>query len=415
LKYVVILGDGMADYPVPELGGKTPLQCANKPNIDFIAKNGVLGLVRTIPESVSPGSDTANMSVLGFDPEKYYTGRSPIEAVSMGLSLAENDVAFRCNLVTLAQEPDSGADCDYQDKIMLDYSSDEITSEEARELISAVNENVVVDGVKFYPGISYRHCMIYTGCGLSAICTPPHDILGKQIDGCLPQDSTDPGHAEILNNIMRRSYAYLSSHPVNISRVNRGLKPANSVWLWGQGTRPSLPSFKEKYGINGVVISAVDLIKGIGLCCGLTPINVEGATGIINTNYEGKANAAIDALNNGCDFAYIHIEAPDECGHRYEIENKVKSIELIDSRVMPIIMKGLERFDDYSVMVLPDHPTPLSLRTHTKDPVPFAVYTKSKSRPNSAVLGYDESEAAKTGLYVDIGHTLMDSFIALSI
>jgi 2,3-bisphosphoglycerate-independent phosphoglycerate mutase len=458
LKYLVVLGDGMADYPITELGNKTPLQYAVKPNMDFIAKYGATGLVKTIPDSASPGSDTANMSVLGFDPEKYYTGRSPIEAVSMGISLAEDDVAFRCNLVTLSE---GGA---YEDKTMLDYSSDEISSDEARELINTVNENTDIEKIKFYPGISYRHCMVNSGAGATSKNTPPHDILETCVGDHLPQDEADPEHAILLNRLMRESYEYLSVHPVNLARVQRGLKPANSIWLWGQGKRLALPSFKEKYGVSGVVISAVDLIKGIGLCCGLTPINVEGATGIINTNYEGKARAAIDALKGGCDFAYIHIEAPDECGHRHEIENKVKAIELIDSRVLPIIMEGLESFDDYCLMVLPEHPTPLPLRTHTKDPVPFAVYRKMRrntsgvgstwktqssasgmdsagkaqsctsgvdagSTPNpdcapgcgdsglsdsdseGIVQGYDEFQAKKTGLFIEKGHELMDEFI----
>ena len=405
MKYLVILGDGMSDYPVPELGGKTPLQYAKKPYIDDIARYGTIGLVKTVPESMFPGSDTANMSVLGFDPEKYYTGRSPIEAVSMGLTLEKDDVAFRCNLVTLSEGGN------YEDKVMIDYSSDEITSAESKELIVAINENINIEGIKFYPGISYRHCMVFNGCGTTTENTPPHDILEKHIAEYLPRDESSPGCAETLNRMMRESYGYLSKHPVNVARVQRGLRPANSVWLWGQGTRMELPSFEGKYGLKGVVISAVDLIKGIGLCCGLEPLHVEGATGILDTNYEGKAKAAVDAFKGGADFAYIHIEAPDECGHRYEIENKVKSIELIDSRVMPIVMEGLEGFDDYSVLVLPDHPTPLSLRTHARDPVPFAVYTKSKRRLNPGVAGYDEFEGEKSGVYVGVGHTLMGKFI----
>ncbi|MCL2164942.1 MAG: cofactor-independent phosphoglycerate mutase [Oscillospiraceae bacterium] len=406
MKYLVVLGDGMADYPVPELGCKTPLQYANKPNMDFIAKNGATGLVRTIPDGVSAGSDTANMSVMGFDPKTYYTGRSPIEAVSMGIRLSDDDVAFRCNLVTLSE---GGV---YEDKTMLDYSSDEISSEEAREIIGSVNENVSIDSIKFYPGISYRHCMVWKGAGFTSENTPPHDILGKRIGEYLPRDKAAPDQAGILNLLMRKSHDYLSRHPVNKARSARGLKPANSIWLWGQGTRMVIPSFREKFGISGVVISAVDLIKGIGLSCGLDPIYVEGATGIIDTNYEGKARAAVEAFKKGYDFAYIHIEAPDECGHRYEIDNKVRAIELIDSRVMPIVMEGLESFDDYSIIVLPDHPTPLSLRTHTREPVPFAVYSKKRRRRDPVISGYDEFSAQKTGLFIDRGHELMDEFIS---
>jgi 2,3-diphosphopglycerate-independent phosphoglycerate mutase len=490
MKYIIILGDGMADLPVPELGGKTPLQVAVKPNIDYMAKNGMLGLVKTVPDGISPGSDTANLSVMGFDPEKLYTGRSPIEAVSMGVRLGENDVAFRCNLVSLS---DAAA---YEDKVMVDYSSDEITSSEAAELIAAVNgylaenygrlaakrerggtaalggdgsaaasESVGAaaateggsaegdDGdeadargsvqcaasakggssaaseggssaanaggghmsaadVRFYPGISYRHCMVWNGRGLGIKCVPPHDILEKRVGGYLPSSETDSDAAGFINRVMRDSYEYLSAHPVNLNRVRRGLRPANSVWLWGQGKRLALPSYKEKYGLSGAVISAVDLIKGIGISAGLKSIDVEGATGVIDTNYEGKAMAAVNALKDGMDFVYVHVEAPDECGHRHEIENKVKSIEYIDSRLVAVVLKEMDCFgDDYSVMVLPDHPTPLSLRTHTNAPVPFAIYTKGSHMANPNCAGYDEAEAAKTGLYVAVGHTLMDMFL----
>jgi 2,3-bisphosphoglycerate-independent phosphoglycerate mutase len=401
----------MADYPVPELGGKTPLQAAVKPNMDFIAKNGVIGLVKTVPDGIYPASDTANLSVMGYDPERFYTGRSPIEAVSMGVELGGEDVAFRCNLVNLSD------DADYADKTMVDHSSDEISSAEAAELIAAANEHVssacAKDGyIRFHPGVSYRHCMVLKNRGLGVCATPPHDILEKRVGEYLPQGGADPGASELLNRLMRESYEYLSRHRVNAEREKRGLRPANSLWLWGQGKRLALPPYEEKYGIRGAVIAAVDLLKGIGISAGLRSISVEGATGALDTNYEGKAMAAVNALKEGLDFAYVHVEAPDECGHRHEIENKVKAIEYIDSRLISVIMGELAGFCDYSVMVLPDHPTPLSLRTHTNDAVPFAVCASSGLRENPGCSGYDEAEAAKSGVYVRTGHTLMGMFLS---
>ena len=405
MKYIVILGDGMADLPVDVLGNKTPLQVAIKPNMDFFAQYGKTGLVKTVPDGIPPGSDPANMSVLGFDPRLYYTGRSPIEAVSMGINLAEQDVAFRCNLVNLSDgEP-------YENKQMIDYSSDEISTAEAAELIQSVNEIFANNDIQFYPGISYRHCMVWHGSGLTVKCTPPHDIMDQQVLTHLPKDDVIPEQAEVLNKIMKESFAVLSKHEVNLERVKRGLKPANSLWIWGQGKRLYLPAFQEKYQLSGAAISAVDLVKGIGISTGLQSIDVPGATGIIDTNYEGKAMAAVKALKEGADFVYVHIEAPDECGHRHEIENKVKAIEYIDSRLIAVILKEISCFDDYSILVLPDHPTPLSLRTHTSDPVPFAVYTKSKHLENKSCAGYSEAEAAKTRLYIEEGFTLMDKFI----
>ena len=448
MKYIIILGDGMADYPVPELGNKTPLQAAGKPGMDYIARNGKLGLVKTIPGTVSTGSDTANMSVLGFDPEVYYTGRAPIEAVSMGLALEDGDIAYRCNLVNLSGE---GA---YGDLVMADYSSDEISSEEASILICDVNRRLYGDYgdiIRFYPGISYRHCMVWRGRGIGVSCTPPHDILTRRVGGYLPYDAGGSdtysngagdgdacnngagggnagnrvgvgnvgnrsangcGDAAVLRKLMSDSFAYLSAHEVNLSRVRRGLLPANSLWLWGQGGRLALSPFKSKYGLSGAVISAVDLIKGIGIAAGLRSIDVEGATGTLNTNYLGKAEAALAALDEGFDFVFVHVEAPDECGHRREIENKVKSIEYIDEKIVSYLLERLgARNEDFSVLLLPDHATPLSLRTHTRDPVPFAIYRSDSHTESASVAGYDEAEAAKTGLYVDPGHTLMDLFI----
>lgn len=400
MKYVVILGDGMADSPLPQLGNKTPLQCAEKPNIDHLAMHAEVGMVRTVPEGIPPGSDAANLSVMGYDPKLYYTGRSPLEAISMGVKLSDTDLAFRCNLVTLS------TDGDYEDKIMIDYSSDEITSSEAAQLIAEVNRHFACSDIVYHPGISYRHCMVWSYGPKGFKLTPPHDILDKRIGAYLPQGENAPR----LLNMMKESHAFLKDHPVNKAREARGLRPANSIWLWGEGRKPAIPLFTDKYGIKGAVVSAVDLIKGIGICAGLKSIDVEGATGNIHTNFIGKAQAALDELASGMDFVYVHVEAPDECGHRFEIENKVKSISLLDSQVVGTILEGLEKYEDYSVLVLPDHPTPLSLRTHTSEPVPYILYRKS-SQVSSGVEGYDEFQAAGTGVYIDEGYRLMDRFL----
>lgn len=400
MKYVLILGDGMADYPLQQLDNKTPLQYAHKPNIDFLAQNGEVGMVKTIPDGIPPGSDAANLSVMGYNPKEFYTGRSPLEAVSMGISLTDTDVALRCNLVTLSESEE------YKDKIMLDYSSDEITTSESKELILAVNDTLKTDNISFYPGISYRHCMVWKNGPLGLNLTPPHDILEKKITPYLPKNN-----AGILLDLMMKSYDILKDHRVNKARIAKGLKPANSIWLWGEGKKPFLPEFYDKYKVSGSVISAVDLIKGIGILAGLNVIEVEGATGNIHTNFVGKAQAALKELDEGRDFVYLHLEAPDECGHRYEIDNKVKSIEMIDDLVVGTILKGLEKYDDYKVMILPDHPTPLSLRTHTSDPVPYIIYRKAQIT-KSGITGYDEDQALKTGLAFSEGHKLMDYFLS---
>lgn len=400
MKYVLILGDGMADYPVPELDNKTPLQYAKKPNMDFLAKHGVVGSVKTVPDGIPPGSDSANLSVMGYNPKLYYTGRSPLEAVSMGLDLLETDVTFRCNLVTLSDEED------YAEKTMLDYSSDEISSEEAKILIGDINSHFKTNEIAYYSGISYRHCMVWSNGPIEFSLTPPHDILERKITGYLPKGK----HSDTLLKMMIESSKFLKDHPVNIARVSRGLRPATSVWLWGEGKKPAIPKFYDKYLLKGSVISAVDLIKGIGICAGLESVDVEGTTGNIHTNFVGKAKAALKELESGQDFVYVHIEAPDECGHRYEIENKVKSIELIDDLVVGTILKGLEKFEDYRILVLPDHPTPLSLRTHTSEPVPFILYQKNFERA-SGVHGYDEIAGKNSYIFIDKGHNLMDFFI----
>lgn len=399
MKYIVILGDGMADLPLEELGNKTPLQCAKKPNIDMLAKKGIVGMVKTVPDGIAPGSDVANLSVMGYNPKEYYTGRSPLEAVSIGIDLSDTDIAFRCNLVTLSDE------ANYCDKTMVDYSSDEISSEEATELIDEINKHFKTDEIEFFAGISYRHCMVWHNGLQNLNLTPPHDISDKKITDYLPQN-------KLIYDMMVKSYDILKNHPINLKRIERGLKPANSIWLWGEGKKPSISEFYQKYKLKGSVISAVDLIKGLAICAGLTSVNVEGATGNINTNFEGKGQAAInELLNNNKDFVYVHIEAPDECGHRHEIENKVKAIELIDEKIVAPVVKALnESGEDYSILVMPDHPTPLALKTHTSEAVPFIIY-RSNEVIDSGLKGYDEQQAKSTGAYIDKGYTLMDKFL----
>lgn len=399
MKYIVILGDGMSDYPVPELGNKTPLQVAKKPNIDRLAQYGQLGLVKTVPETLPPGSDVANLSVLGYEPEKYYTGRSPLEAASIGIDLRDTDVTFRTNLVTLSEAER------YEDRVMVDYSSDEISTEEAHQLLDTIQAHFNNELYTYYKGISYRHCLLWEKGSLDLDLTPPHDILGKRIADYLPsgKDSLP------LLKMMKESQRLLENHPVNLKRKEKGLRPANSIWIWGEGKKPALDPFKNKYGLSGAVISAVDLIKGLGILAGMDSIDVKGATGNIDTNYLGKAQAALDALSQGKDFVFVHIEAPDECGHRYEIDNKVKSIELIDELVVASLIKGLEVYEDYKILVLPDHPTPLSLRTHTRDPVPYILYQKSRAKKGSSMT-YNEKNAQDAGIFIGSGPDLMAKF-----
>lgn len=402
MKYVVVLYDGMADYPVPALGGKTPMMVAEKPNFDRMAKHGTVGLVRTVAPGLTPGSDVANLSVMGYDPCLYYTGRSPLEAVSMGIKLSDTDVALRCNLVTLSDEED------YSEKTMVDYCAGDISSEEAAEIIKTVEEKLGNNIFAFYSGVSYRHCLVWHG-GKTEIgkLTPPHDISGRKIGGYL---NKNPDAAGLLE-LMEKSCEILKDHPVNLKRISEGKRPANAIWLWGQGSRPSLPLFEKLYGVKGSVISAVDLLKGIGICAGMNTPDVEGATGYIDTNFEGKAQKAVEELKNGSDFVYIHIEAPDECGHRNEPENKVKAIELIDSRVLPIVLEALEKYDDYKVMILPDHPTPIVTGTHASDPVPFMIYHKNDEK-DSGVDSINEETASKTGLFIEEGPSLMGRFLS---
>jgi 2,3-bisphosphoglycerate-independent phosphoglycerate mutase len=405
MKYVVVLGDGMADYPVDELGGKTPLQAARKPRIDSLARLGEMGLVKTVPDGLPPASDVANLSVMGYDPAAYYTGRSPIEAVSMGIDLAPTDVAFRCNLVTL-----SGGG-GYRDKVMADYSAGEIPTDEARVFVEEVQRRLGIGDLVFHPGISYRHCMVWKGGPVACSLTPPHDISLKPILDHLPKGEG----AETLLRLMEESYAFLDAHPLNAARRERGEAPANSIWLWGQGRKPAIPSFARVRGLKGSVISAVDLVKGLGICAGMRSVDVEGATGTIHTNFAGKADAALGELASGQDFVYVHLEAPDECGHHHQVAEKVRSIELIDELVVGRILDGLEGQGPYRLLILPDHPTPLSLRTHSREPVPFLIYERGSERGPERGTGrasYDESEAAKTGLFVPRGHELMARFLS---
>lgn len=399
MKYLILLGDGMADVRNEELGGKTPLQFAKIPNMDLLASKGVIGTSSTVPFGYPPGSDVANLSVMGYDPAEYYTGRSPLEAVSMGVELGPDDVAFRCNLVTLSD------DGEYTEKTMVDYSADEITTPESAELIQDINKTLGTEDIIFHAGFRFRHLLVWKGGPEGMQLTPPHDISGRTIAEYLPKGE---GGATLLK-LMKESYNILSGHPVNLKRVTKGLRPANSVWFWGQGKKPSLTSFYEKYGLNGSVISAVDLIKGIGMCAGLDIVKVENVTGTVETNASGKVAAALSELSKGKDFVYLHVEAPDAASHRGETETKIRAIELVDE-MLGQLLEGLKQFDEYKVMVLPDHPTPLSLMTHTDKPVPFVIYTSGQDNKNVNGV-YDEEAAEKSGLAFPDGYKLMDYFI----
>lgn len=403
MKYAVVLCDGMADRPVPELNNMTPMQAANKPNMDYLASKGEVGLVKTVGAGLKPGSDVANLSVLGYDPAIYYSGRSPLEAASIGIDLKPDDVTLRCNLVTLSDEPN------YEDKTMVDYCAGDISTPEAEELIKYIDEKLGSDKFKFYAGVSYRHCLVWAkGEPHPGVLTPPHDISDRKITDYIPKGD----YIAELYDMMKKSYDLLMEHPVNKKRIADGKRPANSIWLWGEGTKPKLDSFKGKFGKSASMISAVDLLKGIGKCAEMNVCQVEGATAYIDTNFNGKVQAAIDELKKGQDFVYIHIEAPDECGHRAEIQNKKLAIEIIDEKILaPLLAYLKDCGDDYSVMVLPDHPTPICLKTHTSDPVPFLIY-RSNDEKNSGVSTFCEETAEKTGLYIEPGCTLMNRFLA---
>lgn len=399
MKYLVLLCDGMADTPVPELGFKTPMEAALKPNMDKLARQARLGLAKTVPEGMKPGSDVANLSVLGYRPAECYTGRSPLEAASMGVDLKPEEYAVRCNLVTLSGEPD------YGDKTMADYCAGDISTAEAAQLIAALNEHLPA-GMRLVPGVSYRHCLVWENPSPDlGELVPPHDISGKKIGPYLP----DPEKAGLLREWMEQSCGILRHHPVNRKREAEGKRPANAVWFWGQGRKAELAKFSQKFGVKASVISAVDLLKGIGKLAEMEVLNVPGATGYLDTNFEGKAAAAVDAFRRGQDLVYLHLEAPDECGHRGETENKVRSIEWIDRRVLGPVLSYLEGQGDFRVLIMPDHPTPLAVKTHTAEPVPFLLYDSREPQPG--VSSFTEKLAAQSGIFLDDASHLMELLI----
>ncbi|MBR5746730.1 MAG: cofactor-independent phosphoglycerate mutase [Clostridia bacterium] len=397
MKYIVMLGDGMADHKVPALGGKTPLMCAQKPNMDYIASHGEVGLVNTVPEGMVPESDTANLSVMGYDPRVYSKGRSPLEAASMGINMRGDETAIRANIVTL------GGNGNYEDLVMVDHSSGEIPTSEARVLIEALQEKFGTGYRRFYTGVSYRHCLIWRDCPGFTAFSRPHDIIGKRIGEYLPYGE----EGEVFLRLMKESHEFLSEHPLNKKRVSEGKRPANSLWLWSPGKKPSLPSFYEKTGLKASVVCAVDLIKGIGFCAGMNIPKVEGATGALNTNYAGKRDAALKELQNGADLVYIHVEAPDECGHQGNPADKIKSIENIDKYILEGLMKELRaRGERFRILLMPDHPTPVEVRTHTREAVPFAIYD-SGAEKNSGAKVYDEDSVKISGVELPEGGDVM--------
>ncbi|MBR5566395.1 MAG: cofactor-independent phosphoglycerate mutase [Roseburia sp.] len=400
MKYLVILGDGMADRPIDVLGGKTPLEYASTPKMDELASKGEIGMVHTIPDGMKPGSDTANLSVLGYDPKKYYSGRSPLEALSIGVPMKDSDIALRCNIVTLSEEED-----DYEARTIIDHSSSEIETEECAILLEAVRKELETEEFKFYVGTSYRHCLIWDK-GEVVDLVPPHDVLGQNIADKLPEN-------EKLREMMKRSYDILANHPINIERKKKGLNPANSCWFWGAGTKPSLYPFEERAHVKGAMISAVDLLKGIAVGTSMKVIEVEGANGGLDTNYEGKAQAALDVLTkDGYDFVYVHLEGPDEMGHQGSVEKKVKAIEYLDEKIIRPIVEGLEAAgEDFRMVILPDHPTPICIRTHSAEEVPYLLYDSRKQRKKIGY--YNEREAEASGNLIEEGHKLIEYLLEM--
>lgn len=402
MKYFILVPDGAGDDKVDALNGKTPLEVADMPCVTKLAQKGRVGMVKTVPDGIAPGSDAANLSVMGYDPCVYLTGRSPLEAASIGIEMSDTDVAFRTNIITLSGEGE------YDDLTVLDHSAGDITTKEANILIKAVQDALGEDDLKFYPGVSYRHCMIVNNGRTDYELTPPHDILGKRAGDYLPKGPD----ADRITTLMKKSYEILKEHPVNKARMEKGLNPANTIWIWGQGKKPNLSSFTEKYGITGTAISAVDLIKGIAICAGLDSVDVEGATGTLHTNFEGKCQAAIDEFKNGKDFVYMHLEGPDECSHQGDMEGKIQCLGDIDSKILAPVVKYLEETgEDFTVLVVPDHRTPLAIRTHSSTPVPYVIY-----RSNDVQL-LDETKAfcevsGETGIYFDNGYELADYFFS---
>ena len=402
MKYIIILADGMADLPILALNGKTPMMVAKTPNLNKLMEKAEIGLVKTVPEGMKPGSDVANLSVLGYNPKKCYTGRSPLEAVSIGVNLKDTDVTARANLVTLSDE------AEYEDKTMIDYSAGEISTKEAVELINYLKKYLDDDEYTLYPGISYRHCLIAEKGEVLESLTPPHDITGKPIKEYLPKGVL----GEKRLSIMKKSYELLKDHPVNINRIKLGKRPANSVWLWGEGTKPALEDFYTLYGKKGAMISAVDLLKGIARSAGMQVVEVEGATGNYDTNFSGKAEACVKVLKDGADFVYVHVEAPDECGHHGDLKNKIYSIEQIDEKIIGYVVNELEKISEpFAILVTPDHPTPISIMTHSVKPVPYLLYNSTKNLSNGAE-GYSEEQAESTGLYVEDGYKLINKLFS---
>ena len=400
MKYIIILIDGAGDYAIESLGNKTPLEMAKTPFMDELAQRGEIGLVKTIPNGMQPGSDVANLAVMGYAPEKYHTGRSPLEAASMGVPLTDTDTTFRCNLVTLTEEEN------YSEKTILDHSAGDITTEEATQLILDIRESLQSDSILFYPGVSYRHLILWKEGPYDFDLTAPHDILTKTITEYLPKGP----HKNLIYNMMEKSYNLLIDHPINIARKKRGLNPANSIWIWGEGKKPRLDSFYDKFHLKGSVISAVDLINGIGILAGLHPIKIEGATGTIHTNFDGKGKAAVDSLLNGDDFVYLHLEAPDECGHQGDLDGKIKSLEIIDEKIIGVIKNAMEKAkEDYRIMVLPDHMTPITLRTHTSDPVPYMIFDSSSNTQTEN--RFTEKMGKASEIFFENGPSLVDYFI----
>ena len=398
MKYVVVLGDGMADEPIEALGGKTPLAYANTPVMDKLSKLSEIGMVHTIPDGMKPGSDTANLSVMGYDPKKYYSGRSPLEALSIGVPMKDTDVAIRCNIVTISEE-----DVPFEEKTIIDHSSSEISTEDCAVLLKEVMKELANETYQFYVGTSYRHCLIWDK-GSVVELTPPHDVLGQVIGQHLPQD-------EALREMMRKSYDILVNHPINIERKKKGLNPANCCWFWGAGTKPMLDSFEEKTGKKGMMVSAVDLLKGIAVGAGMGTVEVEGANGGLHTNYAGKVDAAAKALlEEDYDFVYIHVEAPDEMGHQGSMERKVQAIEYLDEKVIGPMVEKLEQAGvDFRMLVLPDHPTPIRVRTHTSENVPYMLYDSTAKQENA--WNYNEAEALKSGNLEPVGHKLIEKLL----
>ncbi|OGP79954.1 MAG: cofactor-independent phosphoglycerate mutase [Deltaproteobacteria bacterium RBG_16_49_23] len=409
MKYVVIVGDGMADYPIESIEGKTPLMAAKKPNMDWLANHGSMGLVRTVPGGFNPGSEIANLSIFGYNPLRYYTGRGPLEAASLGVKLKKDDLAFRCNLVTLHSQGSKA--------IMEDFTAGHISDAEASEIIVDLDKAIGTEEIRFYSGVSYRHLMMMKN-GASTCSdlerlelTPPHDIIGQEITPFLPSKG---GSGNRVLSLMAESQQFLKEHPVNLARVAGGLRPANSVWLWGQGRSPQMVTLKERFGIDGYVISAVHLIKGIGLLAGLEVMDVPGITGYFDTDYEGKGQYALRGMEKK-DLVYVHVEAPDEAGHMGDLRLKIEAIEAFDEKVVGTILKGIPRFEKVKVMVLPDHPTPLSVRTHTADPVPFVIYSSEEKRESGSIETFDEVSAKRSGIFIENGYELIERFLGISL